>query len=210
MAQPNERTSQLKELDDEQLVQQYKHGEMAAFETLIERYRLELFHFLARFTGDRIAAEDIFQEAFLQVHLSAETFDQERRFKPWLFTIAANKARDHMRKQSRRPTVPLSAPVGGSSDDDSQSFIDLMKDPILLPHEQLAERETAEKVQQILSGLPDHLREILLLAYFQKLAYNEIAQALQIPLGTVKSRLHTAVASFAKNWKKENPIPPLT
>src|SRR3954469_11367806 len=96
---------------DEELLAFYRGGERASFSSLVERYRRELFHFLVRFLGDRAAAEDIFQETFLQVHQSADQFDPQRRFRPWLFTIAANKARDLMRSQARRPTNPLQASI---------------------------------------------------------------------------------------------------
>src|SRR5215212_10123359 len=102
---------------DEQLLSAYQHGEKSAFATLVSRYQRELFHFLIRFIGDRAAAEDVFQESFLQVHQSAAQFDLTRRFRPWLFTIAANKARDLIRSQSRRPTSPLQASINpGDSD----------------------------------------------------------------------------------------------
>ena len=85
----------------------YRHGEQPAFALIVERYQRELFHFLVRFLGNRAAAEDVFQETFLQVHQSAEQFDLQRRFRPWLFTIAANKARDLIRSQA--PSADQSA-----------------------------------------------------------------------------------------------------
>lgn len=196
-------STKLADLSDEQLIELYRQGHHAVFETLIRRYRLELFHFLVRFLNNRVAAEDVFQEAFLQVHLSADTFDTERRFKPWLFTIAANKARDHMRRESRRPAAPLSAPIGNDGPEGA-TFADLLSDELPMPDVRMQEQELTERVQAAIGQLPDHLREILLLAYFQKLSYNEIAEALSIPLGTVKSRLHTAVGTFAKAWKGMN------
>jgi len=189
-------------MTDEQLIDAYRGGRTAAFEALVGRYRDELFHFLARFAGSRAAAEDIFQDAFLQVHLSIDTFDTDRRFKPWLFTIAANKARDYLRKRKRRPAMPLSAPVG--DDAEGQTFIDLMEADLPMPSEKVEREELSDRVATAVQLLPDHLREILLLAYFQKLSYNEIAEVLGIPLGTVKSRLHTAVGTFAEKWKTVN------
>ena len=190
---------------DEQLLDRYRLGDRKAFELLIERYRLELFHFLARFTGDRPGAEDIFQETFLQVHLSAGTFDAERRFKPWLFTIAANKARDYMRRRARRPAAPLDAQVGNNSGEGGQTFVDLLSADLPQPDEKMERAELQAMVQRTIHDMPEHLREILLLAYFQRFSYNEIADVLKIPLGTVKSRLHTAVALFAKLWQEQNP-----
>jgi len=188
---------------DEQLIERYRHGHHAAFEQLIERYRQELFNFLSRFLGDRIAAEDVFQETFLQVHVSAKSFDSDRRFKPWLFTIAANKGRDYLRRRARRPAAEMNAPIAGG-EDKGQSFIDLMQADLPGPEEQLDKAELRERVQRSVQTMPAHLREILLLAYFQQLSYQEISDALAIPLGTVKSRLHTAVGTFAKLWKDQN------
>src|SRR5438309_8084608 len=111
---------------DEQLLAEYRGGDKGKFAVLVLRYQRELYHFLVRFLGDRAAAEDVFQETFLQVHQSADQFDPQRRFRPWLFTIAANKARDLMRSQARRPTNPLQATIS-PSDDESGQFIDLMQ-----------------------------------------------------------------------------------
>ncbi len=193
-------TAPLEDLTDEQLLGMHRNGNESAFEVLIERYRLELFHFLARFVGNRTSADDIFQDAFIQVHISASTFDTSRRFKPWLFTIAANKARDYLRKNKRQKAVSLSATIGPNPDG-GQAFIDLMEADLPLPPELAQQKETGQIVRDVVASLPEHLREVLLLAYFNKMAYREIAENLSIPLGTVKSRLHAAVGTFAELWK---------
>lgn len=194
----------LAERTDEQLLEDYRTGEVGAFRTLIERHHDDLLRFLYRLTGDRQAADDVFQETFLQVHLSAESFDTSRRFKPWLFTIAANKGRDLLRKKSRRQTVDLSAPIKGAAQDagGGSSFVDLMEVDVPTPDSAMDAREREELVQRAVDRLPLPLREILLLAYFQRLSYAQIADDLEIPLGTVKSRLHSAVAALAREWKK--------
>lgn len=190
-------------LSDEVLFDRYRRGDTAALRTIIERHHVELLRFLVRLVGDQAGAEDVFQETFLQVHLSAASFDASRRFRPWLFTIAANKARDFLRRKGRRRTLELSAPVGGAGgDDDGGTFIDLMEVRIPSPDQRLDDDETSRQVQTALDTLSPSLKEILLLAYFQRLSYQQIADDLDIPLGTVKSRLHAAVASFAKAWKK--------
>jgi RNA polymerase sigma-70 factor (ECF subfamily) len=189
---------------DEQLLDAYRHGDAPSFTRLLERYQRELYHFLVRFLGDRAAAEDIFQETFLQVHQSADSFDLQRRFRPWLFTIAANKARDLHRAQARRPTSPLQASIS-RGDDDSGEFIDLMQGITVSPSEPMEKEELQRKVQKAVMDLPANLREILLLSYFHQFPYKQIGEILGIPLGTVKSRLHTAVAYFADHWRKLNP-----
>jgi RNA polymerase sigma-70 factor (ECF subfamily) len=192
------------EKTDEELLSSYREGNRSSFAALVERYQRELFHFLVRFLGDRAAAEDIFQETFLQVHQSADQFDLQRRFRPWLFTIAANKARDLMRSQARRPTNPLQANISGG-DDESGQFIDLMESADPMPGEAMEREELQKVVQKTVEGMPEHLREILLLSYFHQFPYKEISDILGIPLGTVKSRLHAAVAYFADRWKNRIP-----
>ncbi|MGA0173635.1 MAG: RNA polymerase sigma factor, partial [Phycisphaerales bacterium] len=184
---------------DEQLLVAYREGERAAFETLIGRYRHELLNFLTRFLGNRAAAEDVFQETFLQIHLSAESFDATRTFKPWLFTIAANKARDLHRRQKRRQAASLSAPVGNH--DEGASFVDLLAGDDETPDQPVARAEEAARIKAVVEDLPSHYREILLLSYFHRMSYQQIAETLSVPLGTVKSRLHSAVATFADQWR---------
>ena len=142
----------------------------------------------------------------MQVHISIDRFETSKRFKPWLFTIAANKARDHLRRNKRRATAQLSAPIQAGSEEERQ-FLDLMQADLPLPEDEAALRETQERVRQVVQSLPDHLREILLLAYFHQFPYKEIASMLGIPLGTVKSRLHTAVGTFADLWKRRQQQP---
>jgi RNA polymerase sigma-70 factor (ECF subfamily) len=186
---------------DEQLLARYREGDTPSFRRLIDRHHDELLRFLTRLVGDRQAAEDVFQEAFLQVHVSADTFDPTRRFKPWLFTIAANKGRDYVRKRGRRHEVDISAPVAGVAGE-GNSFVDLMEIDVAAPDERMDATERDAMVQRAVDRLTPTLKEILLLAYFQRLSYAQIADELQIPLGTVKSRLHAAVASFARAWQQ--------
>lgn len=184
---------------DERLLAAHLAGDERAFRELVRRYERDLFNFLYRFTNQRAAADDLFQETFLQVHVSADTFDLSRRFKPWLFTVAANKARDFLRRRQRRKTVPLLASVDG--EEGGQAFVDLMQADVPVPEQTADANETAQMVREAVAEMPDHLREVLLLAYFERMPYKEVAETLNVPLGTVKSRLHTAVATFAELWK---------
>jgi len=185
-------------LADEPLIEQYRTGQKEAFAVLVNRYRQELFHYLARLLGGSAAADDVFQDTFLQVHLSIDRFDTQRRFRPWLFTIATNKARDHLRRNRRQDAVSLSVQVG---QDQRQSYVDLMEADVPIPFQDAQNNESRQLVRQTVASLPDPLREVLLLSYFHQFSYKEVAQMLDIPLGTVKSRLHTAVGTFAKQWK---------
>jgi len=186
---------------DEQLLAEHIEGLPDRFELLVRRHSQELYRFLARFTGNQTLAEDVVQEAFLQVHLAAASFDRSRRFKPWLFTIAANKARDSLRSRGRKPEVPLDAQVGNTDDDAGQTFRDFMADNAADPVAGLESEEERGQVRAVLARMPDHLREVLVLSYYHQFPYREIAEILNVPLGTVKSRLHAAVASFGKAYK---------
>ncbi len=190
---------------DDDLIESYLAGDTAAFRALVERYADPLMRFLCRFVGRRDTAEDVFQDTFLQVHQSLDTFDRTRRFKPWLFTIAANKGRDALRRLQRRPAVSLNSRAPGSDADDSGSggLVDLMQIEVPEPGARLDAEELNAKVQRAVDAMPVRLREVLLLAYFQRLTYAQIADEFEIPIGTVKSRLHAAVACFAKKWQRE-------
>ncbi len=185
---------------DERLLAGYLADGDSGFETLVHRHTRELHQFVLRFTHSSAAADDVVQEAFLQVHLSAASFDPSRRFKPWLFTIAANKARDWLRSRSRRSEVPLDARVGGDADGE-RSFADLLAGSELPAEQEVSGGERRRAVREVVEQLPDHLREVLVLAYFHRFPYQEMADVLGVPLGTIKSRLHAAVGHFARRYK---------
>jgi len=185
---------------DEQLLAEHVAGNPGRFEELVRRHSDELFRFLARFTGNAAAGEDLVQEVFLQVYLSAESFDLSRRLKPWLFTIAANKARDMLRSRRRRPEVPLDAQVA-ASEIEGQTFRELLEDISESPLEELEQEEEKQFVRKIVEDMPVRLREVLILCYYHRFPYKEIADILDVPLGTVKSRLHSAVEEFGKAYR---------
>ena len=190
----------MNEPTDEELLGEHLAGRGDRFEILVRRYSRELYHFLSRFMGNSAAAEDIVQEAFLQVHLAAASFDPRRRFKPWLFTIAANKARDWLRSRSRRPEMPLDARIGGEAEE-GQRFSDVLADLESAPIAELEGQEERELVRSVVRQMPLHLREVLVLAYYHRFPYRDMAEILGVPLGTVKSRLHAAVGHFGKQFR---------
>ncbi len=187
------------DIPDETLVEHFIDGDDSAFVQLVDRYHDGLMRFLRRMTGSHAIAEDVFQDTFLQVHNAIESFDTSRRFKPWLFTIAANKARDELRRLKRRKASSLSASPTGST----SSYVDLMAIDLPGPDSPMEDAERSALVQNAIDAMPVHQREILLMAYFQRMPYQQLAEVFDIPLGTVKSRLHAAVASFAKRWQEQ-------
>ncbi len=185
---------------DERLLQEYLDGEAASFELLVRRHAPELHQFVLRFTADSVAAEDVVQETFLQVHTSAASFDPQRRFKPWLFTVAANKARDYLRRRKRRRELPFDAQIL-SEDHTGQSFVDLLSGDEDAPVDELLREERRHAVKDAVEAMPTKLAEVLIFAYYHRFPYRDIAEIVGIPLGTVKSRLHAAVACFARFYR---------
>ena len=180
---------------DEDLVEDILDGDRGAFSVLLERYHDDVLRFVRRMVGDDASADDVFQDTFVQVHESLHTIDVTRRFRPWLFTVAANKARDALRKRVRRREYSLDAPV---TTDEGSGFVDLLGGESLDVAHGLETGERRRVVDRALDGLTPRQREVLLLAYYQKLSYQDIATMFSIPVGTVKSRLHSAVSAFAR------------
>ena len=196
--------AELKKLTDAQLLARYSAGEEAAFHLIVSRYKDGLYSFLRQFLNRQDLVEDVFQETFLQLFTSRDSFDNTRPLRPWLFTIAANKAKDALRKWQRTSAIP----IGTIADAQDLSFDEVLNtltaSEISMPHEEIEKNETALRVGRIIMNMPENLREILILAYFNKFSYKQMAEILSIPIGTVKSRLHTAVGRFAKDWKASN------
>lgn len=187
-------------LSDAELLAHYTAGEEAAFREIVNRYKNSLYAFLRQFLNRHDLVEDVFQETFLQLFASRESFDTNRPLRPWLFTIAANKAKDALRKWQRTSAVS----IGTMADSQELSFDDMLNTVTsddTMPYDELQKDETSKRVGKIIADMPENLREILILAYFQKFSYKQMAEILSIPIGTVKSRLHTAVGRFAKEWK---------
>jgi RNA polymerase sigma-70 factor, ECF subfamily len=190
----------LTKLTDAQLLERYAGGDENAFRELVARYKNSLYTFLWRFLNKQELIEDVFQETFLQLVISIASYDTTRPLGPWLFTIAANKARDALRKLQLTPVIT----IGTIADSKNLSFdemLNVIAGNDTTPQDELEKDEDAYLVQEVISIMPEHLREILLLAYFNGFSYKQIAEILNIPVGTVKSRLHSAVGYFAKLWK---------
>lgn len=185
---------------DADLLQRYRQGDEKAFEEIVNRYKNPLYAFLRRFVNRQDIVEDVFQETFLQLYSSRDSFDARRPLRPWLFTIAANKAKDALRKLQRQSSMSMGtmADAGELSLDE---MVNILTSYETTPEAEISKEETARRVRQIISEMPENLRGILILAYFEQFSYKHMAEILSIPIGTVKSRLHTAVAHFMKKWK---------
>ncbi len=185
---------------DEQLLLQYRvTGEEALFSELVHRYERELYAYLCRYLRDRELAEDAFQAAFLQLHLKCDQFEEGRRVRPWLYMIATNKAIDLQRHGKRHRALSLDAQRG--SDGDGEAYADLIEGSEPEPSSELGKAERGQWVSDTVADLPEHLRVVVHLVYLQGLMYREAAEALSVPVGTIKSRMHAALKSLASSWE---------
>lgn len=187
----------LARLSDEELLRRYRDtGRTEDFNTLVHRYEHELYRYLVRYTGDRALAEDVFQNTFLQVHLKKGMYEDGRPVRPWLYSIATHQAVDALRKAGRHPTVSLDQRSTQGEDTEAGRLVDVLASDAEGPLAELQGEERREWVRSSVARLPETLRQTLLLAYQQDLKYREIAEILKIPVGTVKSRLHAALAKL--------------
>jgi RNA polymerase sigma-70 factor (ECF subfamily) len=189
-------------LSDEQLVGLYlERREPQHFEALLRRYERELFTFLRRFLGNAQHAEDVFQGTFLLVHLRIEQFESGKRFRPWLYAIASNKAIDFMRRNKRHlmPSLDQTSKMGESE----ESIAQRLSSRDLGPDQLAISNETRERVREAVQELNAPTQQLIQLAFYQGLKYADIAEILQIPLGTVKSRVFTAIRKLNEIWMRK-------
>jgi RNA polymerase sigma-70 factor, ECF subfamily len=191
---------------DEQLLLNYRQtGRRELFADLVRRYERELYNYLRRYLGDTGMAEDAFQATFLQVHLKCDQFEEGRSFRPWLYTIATNQAIDAQRRNKRHRMVSLDR-VGGEGEEMGK-LVDLLVSSDVDPLDHVAQFERGEWVREALDELSDQMRCVVQLVYYEGMKYREAADVLSIPVGTVKSRLHSAIAKLNEFWT-ETHVPP--
>ncbi|HEX7447172.1 MAG TPA: RNA polymerase sigma factor [Pirellulales bacterium] len=189
------------EMTDEELLLAYRTGgNRQVFAELVRRYERELYSYLRRFLGDPVMAEDAFQAAFLQVHLRCGQFEAGRKVRPWLYTIATNQAIDAQRRNKRHRMVSLDRRTT-ADDDDVGSLVELLISKETGPSDQLEADERRDWIRRAVSQLPPTLLSAVTLIYYQGLKYREAAEVLEVPVGTVKSRLHTAILRLNEAWK---------
>ncbi len=189
-------------LTDEELLLEYRlSGTPAVFETIVKRYERELYNYLRRFLGSSTLAEDAFQNTFMQVHLKCELFDRQRKVRPWLYTIATNQAIDIQRRNRRHRLVSLDRP-NRIEHEELGSLLDLLGSREADPTVQFEQSEKGQWIRDAVAALPEQLASAVRLVYFKGLKYREAADQLSVPVGTVKSRLHSAVKRLGQAWEE--------
>jgi RNA polymerase sigma-70 factor (ECF subfamily) len=183
----------IEEPSDESLLARLKAGEEDALEVLIERYKRPLFGYLNRLLGCTAEAEDVFQETFMRVVKHLPRFEEGRRVRPWVYAIASNLVKNVYRSRSYREKTSLDQVDGQEGEPLSGRLAAISVAPI----DAVSSSERANLVRVAVEKLTPVSRDALVLFYFQGLAYEEIAETLEVPLGTVKSRIHNALAKLA-------------
>jgi RNA polymerase sigma-70 factor (ECF subfamily) len=176
-------------------MKRYLEGDAVAFKMLMDRHARKLYNFLIRSSGRRDLAEDLLQEVFLRVVRRAETFKGQAKFTTWMYTIARNLIIDNARRERHRRTVALDAPAFG---DDAQGETRLDRTPDLgpTPDRGAADARFTVRLQSALNELPEEQREVFLLREVEGLKFREIAEMLELPPNTIKSRMRYALEAL--------------
>jgi RNA polymerase sigma-70 factor (ECF subfamily) len=184
--------------EDAGLVRRCLAGDEKAYRELVERYQGQVYSLALRMVRRAEDAEDLTQETFVRMFRALSRYDLERPFAAWLFTIASRLCIDHIR---RRKVSPISLTQRERESDEEYEIE--VEDPGLKPDEAAAHAEEGRRTSALIEGLPPHYRIVVLLRHVQDLSYEEIAEALHLPLGTVKARIHRARALLRTRMEGE-------
>ncbi len=192
-------------VSDEELLLDYRSRlARPAFEELVRRYEKELYGYLRHYLGDAEMAEDVFQQTFLQVHLKCDQFEEGRKVRPWLYTVATNQAIDYQRRNRRHRIASLDRRLERGMEGETGTLVELIDSEETGPREEAESAEQYDQLREAIEELPEQMQQVVLLVYFQGLKYREAADILAIPVGTVKSRLHAAIQKLSETLNHIN------
>lgn len=169
------------------LVRRCLAGDEKAYRELVEMYQGQVHSVVFRMVRSREDAQDLTQETFVRMFRALDRYDLQRPFAAWLFTIASRLAIDHIR---RRKVTPISLTQREAGSDDEYEIE--IEDSGLKPDEFTTRNEEERRTESLIQSLPPHYRIVVILRHQQDLSYEEIAESLHLPLGTVKARIHRA------------------
>jgi RNA polymerase sigma-70 factor (ECF subfamily) len=183
---------------DQQLVERVQSGDKQAFDLLVVKYQRKLARLVSQFIRDSAAVEDVTQEAFIKAYKALPTFRGESAFYTWLYRIGINTAKNYLVSQGRRaPTT-----VDGFDNEDAENFEDGGKlREMNTPESELMSKQIAQTVNQTLNTLPEELRTAIVLREIDGLSYEEIADAMNCPIGTVRSRIFRAREAISEELR---------
>ena len=175
----------MNEITDEELIKKFQNGDINSYNQLVYKYKNKLFNYIIQFVKDAAQAEDLLQDTFLKLYTHKNSYKEIAKFSTWIYTIAGNYARTELRKYKRRKTFSHSD-LGF----DNKEFI--IKDKAETPSEVFLAINLKSELNNCLSKLPLNFRTIIILRDIQELSYEEISTIVELPLGTVKSRINRA------------------
>ncbi len=181
------------QLSDMELIRDCQRGEKPSFKALVDRYKDRAYSTAFRIVGNTHDAEDVAQEAFIAVYRSIRSFDLNRKFAPWLLKIVTNLSIDHLRRKRPQTVSWDSVDVAAEDSDRFMNGID--------PQKAAETSELCHLVEQLVIQLPPKYRAAVTLYYTEELTYNEVADAMDIPVGTVKTYLHRGKEMLKKRLK---------
>ena len=184
------------DISDEVLIKQFQNGDIRAFNQIVIRYKDRLIHFIYGFVNDVDKAEDLVQDTFMKLYTHKDSYKEIAKFSTWLFTIGGNLARTELRKIKRRKTYSVS-----SLTKDDREFI--IRDTDDGPDDINLSQNFRKKIRQSLSSLPPDFRTIIILRDIQELSYEEISSIMDVPLGTVKSRINRGRLKLQESLRKK-------
>lgn len=182
---------------DALLVERVQQGDKKAFDLLVLKYQHKIMRLLSRMMRDQNEVEDVMQETFIKAYRAIPQFRGDSAFYTWLYRIAINTARNWMTAQTRRPSAPS---LNVSDSDETFDEIDNLTDNNT-PESILAGQEIAVCVNDTIEQLPTDLRTAIVLRELEGLSYEEIAQAMNCPIGTVRSRIFRAREAIAEKLR---------
>ena len=178
------------------LIRRCLAGDEKAYRELVEMYQPRIYSLSLRMVRRSEDAQDVTQETFVRMFRALDRYDPQRPFAAWLFSIASRLSIDHIRRRKHQPL-----PLTHRDRDDEEYTIDV-EDPGLKPDEVASRSEEEDRTKALIDSLPPHYRIVVLLRHQQDLSYEEIAEALHLPLGTVKARIHRARALLKERIEK--------
>ncbi|WP_059171541.1 RNA polymerase sigma factor SigW [Bacillus sp. FJAT-27445] len=177
-------------------IKQIKKGDQDAFAEIVELYKDKLFQLGYRMLGNRHEAEEIAQEAFIRAYVNIDKFNQEYKFSTWLYRIATNLCIDRIRK--KKPDYYLDAEMAGT---EGLTLYSRIPSDSPLPEKEVEMLELQEAIQGEIVKLPEKYRSVIVLKYIEELSLNEISEILDLPLGTVKTRIHRGREALRKQLR---------
>ncbi|HQU70816.1 MAG TPA: sigma-70 family RNA polymerase sigma factor [Calditrichia bacterium] len=185
-----------RKIEDQKLIAEAREGKDKAFEQLLNKYRNLVYHVMIKMVRNPQEAEDLTQEAFIKAFKALTSFNEDYAFSTWLMKIATNNCIDHLRKKKLK-TLSIDEPVQYK---DEPVKIEV-PDHEPTPEHQLLNRERSAMINNAIDGLPERYRHVILLRHKEEKSYEEIAEILKLPLGTVKARIFRAREMLNKSIK---------